>query len=59
MVPDLETALRRIRDYSLPREHDRVLQTGFSSFIGKVLIMEREFLPERGTVVLVREEIGF
>jgi len=59
VVPDLDTALRRVRDYSYPREHERHRHTGRASFIGKVLIMEREFLPGRGTVVLVREEIGF
>ncbi len=59
VVPDLETALRRIRTYTFPREHARVRPSGFESFIGKLLIMEREFLPGRGTVVLVREEIGF
>jgi hypothetical protein len=60
VVPDLETALRRVRTYTFPREHARlVAASGRESFIGKLLIMEREFLPGRGTVVLVREEIGF
>jgi hypothetical protein len=59
IVPDLETALRRVRHYSFPREHDRWRVKGFESFIGKLLIMEREFQAGRGTVVLVREEIGF
>jgi hypothetical protein len=59
VVPDLETALRRVRTYTFPREHARIAQRGFESFIGKLLIMEREYLPGRGTVVLVREEIGF
>jgi hypothetical protein len=59
VVPDLETALRRVRTYTFPREHARVAPKGFESFIGKLLIMEREFQPGRGTVVLVREEIGF
>ena len=59
VVPDLTTALRRIRSYSLPREYERIRPQGFESFIGKTLILEREFLPDRGTVVLVREAIGF
>jgi LUD domain len=59
VVPDLDTALRRVRTYSLPREHARVRRLGLESFIGKLLILEREFAPERATVVLVREEIGF
>ncbi|MEV4583276.1 LUD domain-containing protein [Nonomuraea jabiensis] len=42
VVPDLETALRRVRSYSLPREHQRLQEFGQSSFIGKILIVERE-----------------
>lgn len=59
IVPDLETALRRVRTYSLPREYDRMKAMGFQSFIGKLLILEREAFPDRGTVILVREAIGF
>jgi hypothetical protein len=59
VVPDLETALRRIRTFSFPLEHDRWRKQGFESFIGKTLIMEREFVADRATVVLVREAIGF
>lgn len=59
VVPDLATALRRVRSYSLPREQLRLQESGFTSFIGKILIVERELLPERATVVLVREPIGF
>jgi hypothetical protein len=59
VVPDLDTAFRRVRTYTFPREHDRLRQQGFESFIGKLLVMEREFDTTRGTVVLIREEIGF
>jgi LUD domain len=60
VVPDLDTALRRVRGYSLPREWRRLQELyGQTSFLGKILILEREALPERGTVVLVREPIGF
>jgi hypothetical protein len=60
VVADLDTALRRIRTYSLPREHERMMSSrGMASFIGKILILEREAFPQRGTVVLVREPVGF
>jgi hypothetical protein len=60
IVPDLDTALRRVHAYSLPREWQRLHElNGHSSFIGKILIVEREALPDRTTVVLVREPIGF
>jgi hypothetical protein len=60
VVLDLATALRRVRTYSLPREWDRCQRTyGQPSFIGKILILEREAVPDRGTVILIREPIGF
>ncbi len=59
VVPDLDTALRRVRTYSLPKEHERWRQRGVESFIGKTLIMEREFLADRATVVLIKDAIGF
>jgi hypothetical protein len=60
IVPDLETGIRRIRTHSLPREHERLQRLyGQSSFLGRILILEREAFPDRGTVVLIREAIGF
>ena len=59
IVPDLETALRRIREYVLPWEDAQVRQripTG--SFVGKILIIEREWQAGRITVILVRQPIG-
>ena len=52
-------SLRRVRAYSLPRERQRLSDRyGQASFIGKVLILEREAIPGRGTVILIREAIG-
>lgn len=60
VVPDLDTALARIEGYSYPKEDARAQQAyGTRSTIGKILIINREFVPGRGTVVLVREGIGF
>jgi acyl-CoA hydrolase len=60
IVPDLDTALRRIREHCLPLESQRVREaSGQDSFIGKILIVEREAIPNRTTVVLVCEPIGF
>jgi hypothetical protein len=56
LVADLDTALRRIRTHSLPLEWDRGQRP---SAIGKILILERELIAGRGTVVLIREAIGF
>ena len=59
IVPDLETALRRVREYVLPWEDDQVRKMIPSgSFVGKILIVEREWVAGRMVVILVREPIG-
>jgi L-lactate utilization protein LutC len=59
IVPDLETALRRVREYVLPWEDAQVRKVISSgSFVGKILIVEREWINGRMTVVLVRKPIG-
>lgn len=59
IVPDLDTAFRRIRDYALPIEDEKIRKAAnFGSFIGKTLIIEREWVADRITVILVREPIG-
>jgi len=58
-VPDLETALRRIRDYVLPWEDAQVRKVmNIGSFVGKILLVEREWVDGRMTVILVRKPIG-
>ena len=59
IVPDLETALRRIREYVLPWEDAQVRKViPAGSFVGKILIVEREWMAGRTTVILVRRPIG-
>ncbi len=59
IVPDLETALRRIRQYVLPWEDEQVRQRlPAGSFVGKILIIEREWMAGRMEVILVRKPIG-
>jgi|SRR5438132_3973853 len=60
IVPSLDEAMRRIREYALPLEDERVqLAYGQGSFIGKELISYREYLPDRVHVILVKEKPGF
>jgi hypothetical protein len=60
IVSDLEEGLRRINDYSLPLEDARAQAAyGIHSAVNKVLIINREIVPERITVVLVDEVLGF
>ena len=59
LVPDLETAMQRLEEHSLPLEHARMQGLyGINSEIKKILIIHREFRPTRFRVVLVREPVG-
>jgi hypothetical protein len=60
VVPDLATALRRIEDHCLPLENDRAMKVyGGPSAVNRVLILNAEPHRGRGTVLLLREAIGF
>ena len=60
VVPDLSTALRRVEDHCLPLESARAqVAYGQPSAINRLLILNAEHLPGRGTVLLLREAIGF
>ena len=60
VVPDLSTALRRVEDHCLPLENARALKAyGTPSAVNRLLILNAEHRPGRGTVLLLRESIGF
>jgi hypothetical protein len=60
VVPDLGTALRRVEDHCLPLENERAMAAyGVPSALNRVLILNAEPHPGRGTVLLLREAIGF
>jgi len=59
VVPDLEAAFRRIRDYVFPYEDARLRETmGLGTKITRTLILESDFMPGRTTIVLVRQPLG-
>ena len=59
VVPDLDAAFRRIQEYVFPYEDARLRETmGVGTKITRTLILERDFVPGRTTIVLVREPIG-
>jgi hypothetical protein len=60
VVPDLPAALRRVEDHCLPLENDRAMKVyGRPSALNRVLILNAEPEPGRGTVLLLRQAIGF
>jgi hypothetical protein len=52
--------LRRVEDHCLPLESARAMKAyGQPSAINRLLILNAEPHPGRGTVLLLREAIGF
>lgn len=59
IVPNVDSALERIREHVFPWEDERVRERlGVGTIVGKILIIEREWVASRMTVVLVRQPIG-
>jgi hypothetical protein len=60
IVSDVDEGLRRIHEYALPLENARAQAAyGIDSAVNKILIINREIVPGRITVVLVDEILGF
>ena len=60
VVPDLPAALRRVEDHCLPLESARTQAAyGSPSAVNRLLVLNAELSPGRGTVVLLRQAIGF
>lgn len=60
LVANLNEGLRRVQEYTLPLEDERALNAyGINSAVNKLLIINREIVPERISIILVKENIGF
>lgn len=60
VVKDIQEGIKRIYEYSYPLEDERAQKTyGFRSGVGKILIINKEVKPNRITVVLIKEKLGF
>jgi hypothetical protein len=60
VVPDLSAALRRVEEHCLPLENARAQAVyGSPSAVNRLLVLNAELRPGRGTVLLLREAIGF
>jgi hypothetical protein len=58
LVRDIDEGLRRLREYSLPREYARMQGLGHpGSALGKILMFHQE-LSGRTRVILVPETLG-
>jgi hypothetical protein len=60
IVRDFNEGMRRIEEYSYPREDERLLRAmGMHSGINKILMVNKEVKPGRITMIIVKEELGF
>jgi len=60
IVKDLNEGLRRIQEYILPLEEEHMQQLyHVGTAVNKVLIVNRELRPNRITMIIVKEELGF
>lgn len=60
VVPDMDTAMLRVENHSLPLENKRAMEAyGVPSALNRILILNAEPHPGRATVLLLREAIGF
>ena len=60
IVKNLDEALKRIYEYVLPLESERLKKLyGVPSNVSKLLIINKEIAPNRLTLILVKEKLGF
>jgi hypothetical protein len=61
IVKNIDEAMKRIYDYVLPLESERAHKAyGIpGSFVSKLLIINKEVVPERITIIFINEELGF
>ncbi len=60
IVGNLDEGFKRLYEYTLPLESERLKKVyGVPSFVSKLLIFNRETVPGRITIILVKEKLGF
>ncbi len=60
LVKNLEEGMRRIEEYCVPSEEVHMQQLyGSHTALNKILIVNKEIRPERITMIIVKEELGY
>ncbi len=60
IVRDLDEGMRRIDEYCLPLEDERMRQAvKVGTHLRKILIVKEEMRPDRTTLIIVKEKLGF
>ncbi len=60
IVKDLNEGFRRIQEYAYPLEEEHMQQLyKMGTAVNKILIINREIRPNRITMIIIKEEVGF
>ncbi len=60
LVKDMDEGFRRIYEYDLPLETEHMRQLyNMGTNVNKVLVVNREIRPDRITMIIVKEELGY
>lgn len=60
IVKNIDEGLKRIKEYCFPLEDKRAQKAyGMHSNVSKILIVNKEMTPNRITMILVKEKLGF
>ena len=60
LVKNFADGLKRLYEYSLPLEDVRARKVyGMGSGINKILVVNKEVVPDRITMIIVKEKLGF
>lgn len=60
IVPNLDEGMKRLHEYSLPYEDARARKAyGIGSGVNKILIVNKEVVPGRIAMIIVKEKLGY
>jgi hypothetical protein len=60
IVKDIDEGIERVYEYVLPLENERAMKAyGKGSSVNKKLIVNKEVMPGRITMIIVKEKLGF
>jgi len=60
LVKDFDDGIKRLHEYSLPLEDERARKAyGMGSGVNKILVVNKEFMEGRITMIIVKEKLGF
>src|SRR6185503_13694879 len=60
LVKDLDEGMKRIYEYDLPLETEHMRQLyNMGTNVSKVLVVNREIRPDRITMIIIKEELGY